>query len=63
MTDEHMHPPEWSVLLSPAPALANILGVRVMQSPQPESGGISRILSPNERGTAVACEELRKAIS
>jgi hypothetical protein len=32
-------------LLSPAPALANILGVRGMKSLQPEADGISRLLS------------------
>jgi uncharacterized protein YbjT (DUF2867 family) len=35
-------------LLSPAPALANILRVRGTQSLQPEADGISRLLSANE---------------
>jgi hypothetical protein len=42
---------EWSVLLSPAPALANILRVRGMKSLQPEADGISHLLSANERNS------------
>ena len=38
-------------MLSPAPALANILGVRGMKSLQPEADGISRLLSANGRNS------------